>query len=228
VRTDIDDPPRRTMSSAQLLGCRDTVMSSIAAERTMRRSGRFAVRRRVAAIALVPAAALAIAAAVALQAGPVLNVTCLDADGDGTVVGADGRNPLDICAQLWAEGAVDARVTVVPAALTACASNDGVVVFPDADPSRCDKEGFRPVPDDYQSIATQFVSMRDDLAERWAFGTCVAKRDAVEMVRTILDAHGYADWIVEVSGFGPTRSCADFAFDPGRGRVLVVGIQDPV
>ncbi|MGH2654623.1 MAG: hypothetical protein ACRDHV_09790 [Actinomycetota bacterium] len=193
-------------------------------------------RRRWVAVALAPAAALAVGvAAYALiprQAEEIVNgIGCYaDANREANtiVVSADGRDPVAVCAELWKRGAVAPGTTEAPP-LVACAPPDGqaVWVFPGQE-GTCEGLGLGGVPQGYRQAAARFVAMEDEMIRRFEAGTCIGEQRAREVAREVLDAHGFADWLVEEGfgiggeGFSEARRCAGLAFDAVRKAVILV------
>lgn len=186
--------------------------------------------RRLAAFVLVPAALIGAGAAYAIMQPPatatVEGVTCFDRDGDGTVVGADGRDPTVVCGELWANGQIEPGVTTAPP-LQACTGEHAhyILVYPGDDPNICLERGLPPVPTGYQHAAEQFARMRDEMARRLPdSATCIGRADAMRVARSVLDTNGFRDWSIETKAFGPSRACAEGGvYDSVRKTMTLVG-----
>jgi hypothetical protein len=178
-------------------------------------------RRRVATAVLVSSALLLAGGAYAITRPPasatVEGIVCFeDASGEagGNVVGADGRSPADVCAEMWKAGSIMPNVSQAPP-LQACtfAKAHYVGVFPSDDHNLCASLGLAPVPAGYQESAAQFAAMLDDLAHGLN-GTCVALDEAGFVAREVLDGHGFVEWAIEsVGAASPKTPCTDYSFD---------------
>ena len=143
------------------------------------------------------------------------------------VVGADGRDPVAICADVWHQGALGQPV---PRHLEACVLQTGAIgVFP----GTCSSLGLAPLPASYRAQAKRFTSLQNVIVARLgtpASGSstrgpqCLGRAAAERFVRRALDARGYADWHVKVSAgsFGASRPCAEPSFDTGARTVLLL------
>jgi hypothetical protein len=177
-------------------------------------------RRRVAAAVLVSSALLLAGAAYAITRPPasatVEGIVCFeDARGEsgGNVVGADGRSPAVVCAEMWEAGSILPNVSLAPP-LQACTFTKGhyVGVFPSDDPNLCASLGLAPAPAAYKEAAAQFAGMRDDLASR--LGTCVSVDEAGRTAREVLDRHGFVEWTIEsIGAASPKTPCSDYSLD---------------
>jgi hypothetical protein len=184
-------------------------------------------RRRKLALVLAPAAALAVAAGgyaiIAHSAQDVVDgIGCYaeaSTESDTTVVVADGRDPVKVCAELWEEGVVAEGVHAAPP-LVACVPPEGraIGVFP-GEQSTCEELGMSPLPGGYRKAAKRFSAMREDMVRRTqprAPDDCLGVEEARAIAREVLDAHGFTGWAIEV---GPAPSgddmvCVTVAFDP--------------
>ncbi|HEX2031092.1 MAG TPA: hypothetical protein VHL78_06805 [Actinomycetota bacterium] len=190
--------------------------------------------RRWVALVLAPAAALALAAgAYAIITPPAEDVVngigCYAegrTDSDGAFVGADGRDPVEVCAEIWEDGAMVQGVRQAPP-LVACVApeGDGVSVFP-GDPGICQRLGMSPLPQGYRHAAARFAAMREELVRRThldAPQNCMGVDDARAITREVLDAHGLTAWSIEVGPApeGEGRECVSLAFDP-RARTVTL------
>lgn len=181
-------------------------------------------RRRLTAAVLVSSALLLAGGAYAITRPPasatVEGIVCYeDASGEagGNVVGADGRSPAEVCAEMWEAGTILSNVSQAPS-LQACTFAKGhyIGVFPSDDPNLCASLGLAPVPAGYEKAAAQFSAMLDDLAPRLN-GTCVALDEAVLIAREVLDRHGFVEWTIEsVGAASPKTPCTEYSFDAVR------------
>lgn len=186
-------------------------------------------RRRWAVVALIPAAILAVAAVrhvmVHSAEEVVESIGCFDAPdthANTTIGNSDGRDPVDVCKDLWEQGIVSVGSTSPPP-LVACAIGGGAVgVFPGSE-GTCQELGLSDLPGGYREAATRFVALRDDLVERFGEAGCLNEADARHVVQEQLDARGFIGWTVEVARpFSPDEPCAFLGFDTPRKVVLLI------
>jgi len=231
---DRDLPPGRLWQRKEHL-----VKELVRMERETARPGRApGRRRRWLALVLAPAAALGVTAGayaiIAHSARDVVDgIGCYaeaSTQSDTTVVVADGRDPVEVCAELWEEGVVAEGVGEVPP-LVACVppEDQAVSVFP-GEQGTCEELGMSPLPAGYRKAAARFSAMREDLVLRTqptAPDDCLGVDEARAIAREVLDAHGFTDWAIEV-GPPPSedgRACVTVTFDPpGRAVVLIQAI----
>jgi hypothetical protein len=229
-------PPERDLPSGRLSQRREHLMKELIrleredTERTPTRR-----RRRWVALVLAPAAALSVAAGayalITASAEDVVDgIRCYAAtstESDATVVAADGRHPVEACAELWDAGVVAEGVTEAPA-LVACLppGDQAVEVFPGTQ-GTCEELAMSPLPAGYVRAAERFAAMRQELVSRTQPTTpddCLGLDRARAIAREVLDAHGFTDWTVEV-GSGDSvsgQTCVAVTFDPpGRAVVLL-------
>lgn len=197
-------------------------------------------RRRRLTVVLVPAAIVLLAATAfttyALTRTPshLESIGCYDrADlsANLAVVDADGRTPVAICRDIWRQGALG---KTVPKQLDACVLRSGAVaVFPRVGADTCGKLGLAPLPASYAAEARRFAGLRDAVASRLgepASGSskrgpqCLGGTGAEAFVRRELDARGYRDWQIRISGgaFSSQRPCAEPSFDGGAKTVYLI------
>jgi hypothetical protein len=195
-------------------------------------------RRRRLTLVLIPAAIALLAATAfttyALTREPthLESVGCFDRaalQANLTVVDADGRDPVAICAEMWQQGAVGAGPA--PERLEACVLQTGAIgVFPGV--GICGRLGLAPVPPGFASEAKRFAALREAIVSRLgepASGKskrgpqCVGEGAARALVRKLLDAHGYGDWHIVTAGgqFSAEQPCAEPSFDSGE-KVVVL------
>jgi hypothetical protein len=168
------------------------------------------------------------------------SIGCYDKASTGantTVVKADGRDPVAICAELWAQGVVGAGP--VPDQLAACVLETGAIgVFPTSGTETCARLGMADLPASYAAEGKSFAELRDAIeshlgvpASGSSLGSpkCVGEEAARAAVRRELDAHGYTDWKIEVPdnvGFSAERPCAEASFDGKQKVVFLIPVWD--
>lgn len=147
-------------------------------------------------------------------------------NSDAAIVGADGRHPVEVCADLWARGDVGPRIpaTEVPP-LVACVPDRGQVVwvYPGG-PGTCGDLGLAPLPSGYREVAKRFAAVQRELQRQIPDTRCVEEDDARAIARRVLDEHGFRSWTVEEapSGFSEAAPCAGLYYDPVRKVVMLV------
>jgi hypothetical protein len=148
------------------------------------------------------------------------------------ILGADGREPIDICAAHMWNKAAPAPLWMRAAAppLVACADREHgeIDVFPAADERICDRLGLSSVPADYRREAARYSVMIQDL-DRAVRDVCLGDAEARAVARKVLDRHGYQDWTPETPGSGPGRPCRNsLSSHPERKAIiLVAGPRNP-
>lgn len=150
-----------------------------------------------------------------------------DREANVTVVSTDERDPVDVCAELWAAGQVG-PTTQVPA-LTACVGDTGgaIWVLPGAD-GVCDGLGLERVADGGTADpgAPRVPELRDALVAQYDSGECRDAEEARGLAEAELDEGGFDGWTVVVREFAAT-DCASFALDTVEQSVLITGIPGP-
>jgi hypothetical protein len=230
-------PGERDLPAGRLQQRKEHLVSELSLwDRAVRR------RRRRLAFVLVPAVVLVLGVtgfttyALTREPTHLESVGCFETaelDGNITVINADGRDPTQICAELWRDGVMGPGPT--PESLAACVLESGAVgVFPSAAANTCEKLGLADLPPTYSAKAERFTALRDAILARLGqppSGTsegdlkCVREEEARAFVREELDAHGYEDWGIELIGDGFTgRPCAEVSvgFDGERKVVFLV------
>jgi hypothetical protein len=228
-------PDRRELPAVWIEGRRDHLVAELAGRPATPR------RRRRIVIALVPAVAVLLGATAfttyALTREPthLESIGCYDRASLGantSVVSADGRDPVTICAGVWRQGALGANV---PKQLEACVLQTGAIgVFPGSEGGdTCSSLGLARLPAGYAAEAGRFAGLQDAIEARLGApasgsskrGTqCVDEASAFAFVRRALDARGYADWQIKVTGggFSAASPCAEPSFDTGAKTVYLV------
>ncbi len=199
-------------------------------------------RTRRAVLVLVPAVVLLVAATgfttyfLTREPTHFDSIGCFDArdtNANVAVVDADGRDPREICAEVWREGAMRPGTRTAPP-LVACVLATGAVgVFPASGAGACERIGLADLPAAYAGQARRFAAVRAALADTLGVpgsgrsvgraGTCLGRERTVLLVRRELDAHGLVDWAIEVArdGFGDGRCVVQLSFD-GKRKVAVL------
>lgn len=200
-------------------------------------------RRRISLAVLAPSAVLllgatAVAANYLISPPPpetvAASVACYqeaDLSASAAYKGSTGESPLDVCAKLWSSGQVDVSTTSVPP-LVACplgAEDPGTVgVFPNSDPTICERLGLARLPDGYEDAATSFAGLREALNERIG-RTCVSLDESQGIVRDELDSRGFTDWQVATSSeqSDQAHACVVLGFDLQQRSVLLISSPAP-
>src|ERR671918_1079565 len=201
-------------------------------------------RRRRLALVLVPAvlAVLAITGfttyALTREPTHLESVGCFetaDLDGNIAIVNADGRDPTEICAELWRRG--DIGPGPAPESLAACVLETGAIgVFPSTGKDTCEQLGRADLPPTYAAEAERFAALRDAIAAELgaSYGSterepkCLREEEAHALVRHELAAGGYEDWSIEVIGSGFTESpCAAVGLGFDGERKVVILVPEP-
>ena len=183
-------------------------------------------RRRWILGALVPAAVLLLAATgittyvVTRSATHLESVGCFDRadlEANTTIVAADGRDPVAICAELWSEGVMGPAPA--PAELASCVLESGAVgVFPASGPETCNSLGLPKLASDYAGDVEIVADLHASLVGRFATD-CLDESAGRRLVEQELAARGVVGWKVEVApgdSFDAERPCAEFGSDAGR------------
>lgn len=167
--------------------------------------GRPRTRRQVAttfAAALVALAALGGVGLARWGATPVVEdqtVGCYATaarDSNVTIVGADGRDPADICADYWRQGLIADQRTDVPP-LTVCVTVGGApAVLPTGDPDPCPAAGMRELGGRYTAEEEVYLAVRDALRDRLPVNGCVDLPTASRTARQILADLDLPNWAV--------------------------------
>jgi hypothetical protein len=190
-------------------------------------------RRRFVLGALVPAVLLLLGATgvatyvLTRPATQLESVGCydrLDLEANTTVVAADGRDPVAICAQLWEEGAVGSGPTP---ALAACVLESGAVgVFPRVGEMTCNSLGLATLGSDYSARVGGLAELRAKIVARLAVD-CLDGAESRALVERQLAAQGLAGWRVEIAGngFGADRRCAELGTDAGQKIALLIPVE---
>jgi hypothetical protein len=156
-------------------------------------------------------------------------------DGNIAIVNADGRDPTAVCGDLWRDGAMGPGPA--PESLAACVLATGAIgVFPSSGKGTCDRLGLADLPPTYAAEGKRFAELRNAIvahlgepASGSSLGSekCVGEEKARTLIRRELDAHGYADWGIELSQeFTAERPCAEAAFDGARKMVILIPVWD--
>jgi hypothetical protein len=227
MNEDLLIPPERDLPPGWLERRREHLVSEITtSERANRR------RKRRLALVLVPAVILLLAATgfttyvLTREPTHLETIGCYDRQGNTAVVNADGRHPVEVCRELWREGAMGADP---PKRLVACVLATGPVgVFPSSGPDTCERRGLADLPRGYLDEQKRFAELRDALVTQFATA-CLGAEEARAITRRELDSRGYPGWEIEVGGggFDTEHPCASLAFDGERNAVILVAVEPP-
>ena len=145
-------------------------------------------------------------------------------DGDVSIVSADGRSPVEICADVFA----DKNPNVANGPLSASVLENGAVgVFPGGRET-CARLALSALAPGYEADAARFAGLRDALLATFSGRRCVGEAEATRIVRRELDARGFRDWRIEVGpgiageGFSAERPCASLSFEGDEEMVILV------
>jgi hypothetical protein len=145
-----------------------------------------------------------------------------DLGADTTIVSADGRDPVAICAELWQEGVVGPGRA--PAELAACVLESGAVgVFPAVGRQTCNSLGLAKLAEGFAVSAGRVADLNGAVTARLAID-CVGEREARGLVQGELAARGFGAWRVEVTGDGysAARPCTQFGTDASGRLALLI------
>lgn len=215
-------PGMRTVALALILG------DPSGRKPNEQRAGRRFRRRRWVAMALIPAALVAAAATYAAtrSADDIADgIGCYAEprlDADTSVLSSDGRDPVAVCSEEWANLSVTS-----PPPMVACSMGAAVGVFPSDDPELCARLGLEPLPAGYPAAAQKFASMRDDLIGQFVEARCVSESRGEQIARSVLDQHGFSDWTIRVDISQPHQLCAELSFATAEKTVHLVFSQPP-
>jgi hypothetical protein len=198
-------------------------------------------RRRRLLLTLVPAVVVLLTAATGFTAYTLLrtepthfeSIGCYDGpdlSSGVAIVSPDGSGAVEQCRKLWEDGAMSGPV---PQQLAACVLDTGpIAVFPSTGARTCERMGLADLSARGRAESERFVQMRDAIyaeigtpASGSSRGSshCVGEARARDVVRRLLDRHGYADWRIVTAGleFSAQRPCADVSFDGGSKTALL-------
>ena len=225
-------PPERDLPARRLELRADHLVREVALPAAVERG-----RRRLA-VALVPAVlillgALAFTVYVATRpADELSSIGCYEQarlDGDVTVAAADGRSPIEICA----DALVETKPGLANGPLTACVLESGAVgVFPGGRDT-CARLELPALAQGYKAEAARFAALRDALIANISGSRCVGQAEAERIVRRELEARGFGDWRIETGpgiageGFSDERPCASLAFEGDSKTVILVPDAGP-
>lgn len=191
-------------------------------------------RRRWLLGALVPAAVLLLGATgigtylLSREATHLESIGCYataELESDTTVVSADGRDPLAICAELWQEGVVGPGEA--PSELAACVLPSGAVgVFPATGRDICNSLGLANLAEGFAVDAQRVADLSRAVTARLAID-CVGEGEARGLVQRELESRDFADWRVEVAGggYGADRLCTGFGTDAASKLALLIPVE---
>ena len=229
----LEPPAARDFPSGRLQRRKEHLVSELNLQEGSRRR-----RRRRLVLVLVPAVfALLIATGfttyvLTREVTHFESIGCYDKARVGvTVVQADGRDPVAICSELWAQGLMDAGR--VPKLVACVEETGGIGVFPTPANETCARLGMADLPASYAVEGKRFAELRDAIeahlgvpASGSSLGSpkCVGEQEARAAVRRELDAHGYTNWGIGLADnvdFSAERPCAEASYD-GKNKVVVL------
>jgi hypothetical protein len=190
-------------------------------------------RWRVYVTSVVAAVAVSGGVAFALtyrQPTKRVNVECFSQPsltGRGHVAVSDGRDPITVCREAWANG--DVGFGQPSPSLVACVLRSGVAgVFPSADGTDdvCGRLGLSPMSVTSPQVPTSIpavVVLRDRLVAAMT-RSCLGLPQAEALVQTELRRAGLTGWTVTIiTPFSLGRPCASLGVDdPGRRVILTI------
>jgi hypothetical protein len=147
------------------------------------------------------------------------------------VVPADDRSPVEVCADEFRS----ARQPVPP--LVACAGQT-VVVLPSSDPEACQRNGYQPLPAEYEAARKRAARLERGIIAIEQSADCVPIEELARRIQALLDASGFSRWktwtrqdmspapcgmVSERSDYadGSTRRSIAAAVDREGGRIMV-------
>lgn len=199
-------------------------------------------RRRRLLLTLVPAVVILLTAATGFTAYSLFrtepthfeSIGCYDSPNlaaNVAIIDPDGTGAIEQCRELWEEGLLGRPL---PQQLAACVLDTGpIAVFPSTDARTCERMDLADLSAQGRAESMRFVQMRD--AVYAVIGTpasgssrgsshCVGEARARDVVRRLLDRHGYSDWRIVTAGgeFSAQSPCADISFDGGSKTALLL------
>lgn len=225
-----DLPPERDLPDERLVAMRRHIVDEV---RRDRRSS--AVPRRltvpvVAAALLLLSAVGAAAYVLTRPATELLSVGCYDradVQGNTAIVDADGRDAVEICRELWEDGAITGSPRSAPP-LVACVLDTGpAAVFP-GEPGTCEQLGLARLDTDrFTRDVVAFDPVREAIVDGVG-GECRSEDEARTIIRRELERHGLHDWTVEVRHRHPTNPspCAIVGFETERRTIYLSFPED--
>lgn len=210
-----------------------------------RRVSRFGRRRLVVGV-LIPVVCAAGAAAYVARPSDekiaLAGIRCVTTverhpnSGSGTLA-PDGRDPVTICAELWASAMVDRRTKTVPP-LVACVSQTAgdVTVYPTADKGICEQLDQTTVPAGYGKTATQLAPLQRIVERLWSggwpdpelrageTGSCRSLPVVTEIAEVEIRRLRLAGWQVRTAGIG---SCAISGHVDGDLHSVIIELHAP-
>lgn len=151
-----------------------------------------------------------------------------------TIIEADGRDPVAVCAEVWQQGAFGAAPH--PDALETCVLESGAVgVFPSSGTRACTRLGLAPVPASYRKKARRITELREAIVRHFGEPPSGASagdgkwrgRDGSPRVGPARRrCSRVRDWRIEISGEGFTdeRPCAEPTVDPVREVLTLIPV----
>jgi hypothetical protein len=225
----ISPPPMRALERR----CRAALQREIDREQRVGRRRRFPGHRRRLTVALsivvvvgatgAGYAALSgtseLSAGIDCHAGATLN-------GGGTITQIDGRPATQVCAQLWAQGAVVDGVQVAPGPLLACVASTGsgaIHVFASSSADVCARLGLRDDPGAGADPTAQAYAKFENKLSLWLNATsCPTLSDLRNKVQAELASAGLTGWVITSHGsYDGQHPCASVALS-STARVVTI------
>lgn len=216
--------------------CRGALQHEI--DRELRRGRRRGSSRRRGVTVALSMAALGLVGGVGYAALSTPNKLSAGIDchadaalgGSGTITALDGRPATQVCAQLWARGAVSDAASTPPAPLHACVDPNGgnaIHVFPSPDPAVCTRMGLREdTTAGADPRATTYAIFSDKLA-RWLGATsCPTAAQARTEIQDDLATAGLTAWQITVAGtLDSQHQCASVALNSDSRTATIIPIS---
>lgn len=221
-------PGERDLPAGRFAHIKGIVMDEVARTHAPRRAQR---RRTVSILAagLLLAMAVGAGAYVLRPADQFASLGCYSTaarDADVAVVSTDGRDPEDVCAELWASGEVGPTTQVPP--LTSCVGEGaGAIWVLPGGRGVCERLGLQRL----SSVAVDpdapsVPELRDALIAHFGGRECIDIERARDIAQAELGGRGFDGWTVEAREFADT-DCASFGLDVAEQLVFIIGMPGP-
>lgn len=147
--------------------------------------------------------------------------------GGGTIVAVNGTPATEVCARLWAQGAMGSADTP-PAPLHACVSPNGdgaINVLASNDSNVCERVGLKADPQAGASPDARRYARFQDALDGWLNSTgsgCVSDSTVRREVQRALAGAGLAGWRITTHGaYSTQKPCASVAIDSSARTVTI-------
>jgi hypothetical protein len=214
-------------------GCRAAVQKEIDRQQRTGRRRRFSGRRRgltvVVSMAAVVGAAGAGYAALSGTSELSAGIDChagATLDGSGTIAQIDGRPATQVCAQLWANGAVEDGAHSAPGTLHACVNPDAsgaIHVFASSRPDVCASVGLQDNPTAGTDPGAQAYAKFATRLSAWLNATtCPSLSEVRSHVQADLASAGLTGWVISSHAtYDAQHPCASVALS-STARVVTI------